>query len=118
MNATKHDRAVISENPSLHVGNLFARKLGEGLFKTFYGKDAYLFYLGRGALWQAIQSMHLSATDIVLVPSYHCGVEIEAVSMAGVQLRYYDVGEDFAIDVSDLRNRIDAGTRAILLIHY
>ena len=114
----KCDRSVISENPRLHVSDLCAHKINGGLFKTFYGKEASLFYFGRGALWHAIQSMHLSPSDTVLVPSYHCGVEIEAVSMAGAQLRYYDVQEDLTIDVSDLKNRIDAGTRAILLIHY
>ena len=82
------------------------------------GRDADLFYFGRGALWQAIHSLSLSASDNILVPSYHCGVEIEAVSMTGVQLRYYDIREDFTIDISDVQGRIDADTKAILRIHY
>lgn len=118
MSPAKPDRGVITENPCLHPGDLFQRKIDGGLFRKFYGRDADLFYFGRGALWHAIQSLHLSASDTVLVPSYHCGVEIEAVSMAGVQLRYYDVREDFSIDLSDLLNKIDAGVRAVLLIHY
>ena len=118
MTTEKRNRFVISENPRLHVGDFLAHKIEEGLFKQFYGMDANLFYFGRGALWQAINSLCLSASDNVLVPAYHCGVEIEAVRMTGVQLSYYDVGEDFTIDVSALRNRIDADTKAILLIHY
>lgn len=118
MSPAKLDRVVITENPRLHPGALCQHKIDEGLFRRFYGKDATLFYFGRGALWHAIRSLHLSASDNVLVPSYHCGVEIEAVSMAGVQLRYYDVQEDLTIDLSDLQNRIDTGTRAVLLIHY
>jgi dTDP-4-amino-4,6-dideoxygalactose transaminase len=62
--------------------------------------------------------MGLSGTENVLVPAYHCGVEIEAVLMAGVQLRYYDVRDDFSIDLSELQNLIDSRTRAVLLIHY
>ncbi|HXE94788.1 MAG TPA: aminotransferase class V-fold PLP-dependent enzyme [Dongiaceae bacterium] len=118
MSPAKLDRVVITENPRLHPGALCQHKIDEGLFRRFYGKDATLFYFGRGALWHAIRSLHLSASDNVLVPSYHCGVEIEAVSMAGVRLRYYDVQEDFSIDLSDLHSRIDADTKAILLIHY
>ena len=118
MNPAKRDSVVITDYPRLHFSDLFSHKNKEGIFKTFYGKDASLFYFGRGALWQAIKSMQLSASDNVLVPSYHCGVEIEAVFMAGVQLRYYDIQEDFTIDISDLQSRIDASTRAILLIHY
>lgn len=113
-----HNRVLIAENPRLHVSDLFGHKIDEGLFKKFYGKDAILCYFGRGALWHAIQSMQLRASDNVLVPSYHCGVEIEAVSMAGVQLRYYDVREDLTVDLSDLQSRIDSSTRALLLIHY
>lgn len=118
MSPAKSDRVVIAENPRLYPGDLFRRKIDAGLFRKFYGKDATLFYFGRGALFHAIQSLHLTASDIVLVPSYHCGVEIEAVSMAGVGLRYYDVQEDFSIDLSDLNSRIDADTKAVLLIHY
>lgn len=118
MSPAKRDRTLITENPSLHPGDLFQHKIDQGLFRKFYGRDARLFYLGRGALWHAIQSLHLSASDNVLVPSYHCGVEIEAVAMAGVQLRYYDIGEDLTLDLADLQNRIDSSTRAMLLIHY
>ena len=116
--AAKCDRIVVSENPGLHAGDFIARKSNDGLFRKLYGKPATLFYFGRGALWQAMQSLHLSASDNVLVPSYHCGVEIEAVSMAGVQLRYYDVREDLTINLPDLQNRIDSRTRALLVIHY
>jgi dTDP-4-amino-4,6-dideoxygalactose transaminase len=118
MRPAQRDKVLITENPCLRPGHLFRHAIGEGLFRAFYGKDASLFYFGRGALWQGIRSLRLSPSDVVLVPAYHCGVEVEAVSMAGVRLRYYDVGEDLAIDPADLKSRFDAHTRAVLLIHY
>ncbi|HEY4743046.1 MAG TPA: aminotransferase class V-fold PLP-dependent enzyme, partial [Desulfuromonadaceae bacterium] len=118
MNPARRHTAVITENPCLHPGHLLQRTIHEGLFQRFYGSDASLFYFGRGALWHAIQSLHLPSSAVVLVPAYHCGVEIEAVSMAGVRLRYYDVQEDFSISLTDLESKVDADTRALLLIHY
>jgi perosamine synthetase len=118
MNSTKREKSVLTENPPLHFSNIFALKIDEGVFRKFYGKDAALFYFGRGALLHAVKAMRLSASDNVLVPSYHCGVEIEAVSMAGVQLRFYDIREDLTIELSDLTSKIDTSTKAVLLIHY
>lgn len=118
MRPAQHDKVPITENPRLHPGLLFRHAAGEGLFRAFYGKDASLFYFGRGALWQGMRSLRLSPSDVVLVPAYHCGVEVEAVSMAGVQLRYYDVREDLAVDPAELKRSFDARTRALLLIHY
>jgi perosamine synthetase len=116
--ASRDTRGAVSDFPRLQPRALFASRSRDGMFREFYGKDAGLFYFGRGALWYAMRSLRLAPSDNVLVPAYHCGVEIEAVSMAGAQLRYYDVTEECTVDLDDLRKRIDSGTRALLLVHY
>jgi perosamine synthetase len=118
MTSVPSKKTVITENPPLRVRDLVAPRSGPGLFLEFYGKDASLFYFGRGALWQAVGALGLCGSDTVLVPSYHCGVEIEAVALSGVRLAYYDIRADLTVDLAELRSRIEAGTRAVLLIHY
>ncbi len=111
-------KRFITEFPLLGPGDLLPPRIKGGLFKTFYGREATLSYFGRGALWAGVNSLKLSAGDNILVPAYHCGVEIEAVTMTGAELRYYDLKKDLSITAADLSPLIDAGTRAVLLIHY
>lgn len=114
----KEPATFITEYPLLRVRDLLAAGRGDGLFRSFYGADAALFYFGRGALWQAVAAMNVAPDEHVLVPSYHCGVEIEAVAMTGAGLRYYAVREDLSVDLADLAARADRGSKALLLIHY
>jgi perosamine synthetase len=109
---------IISEYPRLNINILNNHKITDGLFKSYYGKDAHLFYLGRGALFHAIKLLHLADTDNILVPSYHCGVDIESVSMAGAQIRYYKINNNMEVDITDLIHNIDTNTKAVLITHY
>lgn len=109
---------LISEYPRLHLNNFFRAKPQAGLFKTFYGKEATCFYLGRGALWHGVKLLHLKNTDNVLVPSYHCGVDIESILMADVGITYYKVKEDMTVDMKDLQSKINSNSRAVLITHY
>ncbi len=88
------------------------------LFKTFYGREATLFYLGRGSLYHAMKLLHLKKADKVLVPSYHCGVDIESILRADVGISYYRVKKDFTVDMEDLMDKVDSDSRAVLIVHY
>lgn len=118
MKDAKTPKNLVTEYPPLRVRDICAPGIAGGLFKAFYGKEAALFYFGRGALWHALKALHLSGSDTVLVPAYHCGVEIEAVAMTGARLRFYGVDEHLDVDAASLPPLIDRSTKALLLIHY
>ncbi len=81
-------------------------------------KRFFLYASGRAALYYAVKTMNLSENSRVLLPAFHCGVEVEAVKRAGYQLDYYNVKRDLNIDLDDLSRRITDQTRVLVVIHY
>ena len=76
------------------------------------------FHQARGALWHALRAHGIGPETRVLMPAYHCGVEVEAALDLGAQVDYYRVTPAFQSDPSDIRRRAAPNTRAILVIHY
>lgn len=76
------------------------------------------FYFGRSAIWNAIKLLRLTPEDDILMPSYHCSVEIETVLQAGVKIKFFEVKEDMSADLNDIEKKIDNKTKAIFIIHY
>jgi dTDP-4-amino-4,6-dideoxygalactose transaminase len=52
------------------------------------------------------------------LPSFHCGLEVEAARAAGFAVAFYCVRDDLTIDVDDLGARVQARPGPVLLIHY
>ena len=77
-----------------------------------------LFARARHALWHGLARVGLGPGDRVLVPAYHHGSEVEVVRRAGLECRFYEVGEDLAPDAEALERELSAGVRALHLIHY
>jgi dTDP-4-amino-4,6-dideoxygalactose transaminase len=77
-----------------------------------------LHALGRHGLWQGVRALGLGVGDEALVPAYHHGSEVEALTRAGVSCRFYDVGEALEPVEAELEERITPRTRALLLVHY
>lgn len=73
---------------------------------------------GRSALYACIQALRLDGSESILMPAYHCGVEIEVANYCGLNVVFYDVRADGSVDVEELRSRLDQRTRAVILIHY
>ena len=71
---------------------------------------------GRAALYHIVKG--LAPGSEILLPSFHCGVEVEAVLRAGCRPRFYRIGKDLAADHDQIRTLITPATRAILLTHY
>lgn len=111
-------RAAVMAQPLLRLRDFRAPSHDHDIFQEFYNRQAELFYFGRGALWRAVTGMKLSKEDTVLAPAYHCGVEIEAIRLAGAQVRYYDLAPDLTVTLPELRRTMDDRTRGLLLIHY
>jgi dTDP-4-amino-4,6-dideoxygalactose transaminase len=56
--------------------------------------------------------------DEVLMPSYNCGTELEAVLSTGAMVSLYRVDRRGRIDVDDVRTRLTTLTRAVFVTHY
>lgn len=75
-------------------------------------------FSGRVALYHGLPSLGLPANSTILVPSYHQGVEIDALLAAGYRLRYYRVDGRLSIDLNDAAQRLDEAVSALYVIHY
>ena len=75
-------------------------------------------FSGRVALYHGLATLELPARSTILVPSYHQGVEIDAILAAGYRLRYYRVNEQLGIDLADVEQRLDHTVSALYVTHY
>ena len=73
---------------------------------TFYVK-------ARNGIWQLIRALGVQEPEVVLVPSYNCGAELDAVLKVPATARFYRVDGSARVDFDDLRQAIDARTRAV-----
>jgi dTDP-4-amino-4,6-dideoxygalactose transaminase len=72
----------------------------------------------RHALSRGAAALGLGPGDEILVPAYHHGSEVEALIAAGLECRFYEVGDGLAPDAGLLASLIGPRTRALHLIHY
>lgn len=81
---------------------------------------AQLFYLARAGVYRAIRHfLSPQGGGVVLMPSYHHGVEVEAVRAAGAEVRFYRVDAQMRIDLDDLAKRAEAAdVRIVYVTHY
>ena len=86
-------------------------------FPPFATPGARYFYFARNAVWHSAKMLGLEGGE-VLVPSYHHGVEVEALVDAGVKVTFYRVGARWDVDLADVAKKIGPRTRALYLIHY
>ena len=68
-----------------------------------------LTHLGRGAVWLALRALGLGPGSRVAMPAYHCGSEVEAARLAGVEIDFYRVDAALNADLDDMAR---AGGRA------
>jgi len=67
-----------------------------------------LHSLGRAAIYWAFRGLQLNPETIVKMSAYHCGVEVQAVLDAGLQVEFYGIRPDLTIDLDDLERRVVA----------
>jgi len=61
-----------------------------------------LTHLGRGAVWRALAALGLKPGGRLAMPAYHCGSEVEAARLAGLDIAFYRVKADLSVDEDDL----------------
>lgn len=74
-----------------------------------------LTHLGRGAVWLALRALGLEAGSRLAMPVYHCGSEVEAAHLAGLEIAFYRVDDQLCVDEEDLA-RVASATDATYLI--
>jgi dTDP-4-amino-4,6-dideoxygalactose transaminase len=52
------------------------------------------------------------------VPSYFQGTEIDTLIAAGYKLRYYEIDNNFEVDLTDAERKLDSDVSALYIIHY
>ena len=52
------------------------------------------------------------------MPSFHCGVEVQAAIDAGLEVGFYRIQPDLTMDLQDLAAKLDAKPGPVLAIHY
>jgi perosamine synthetase len=97
---------------------VYLRRPARQLPFPLHDQRCRLFALGRHALWRGVTALGMEAGDEVLVPAYHHGSEVEALTKAGLVCRFYAASEDLRPEESELETLVTPQTRALLLIHY
>lgn len=106
----------VPDYPTLYPSMLLAKR-GTPAFAPFNHPSVTWFYFARNAVWLTVKMMNLEGGEI-LVPSYHHGVEIEALVDAGARPVFYRVGKQWDVDLEDVKRKITPKTKALYLIHY
>lgn len=111
-------RRYIPGRPQLHCSMLAGAPNAKPALDDFQQQDVWLTLKARTAIYRAAQLTGLSEGGEVLVPSYHCGSEVDALIKAGAALRFYRIDATAHVDLADLERKITSLTKAIYVIHY
>ncbi|MFA4990926.1 MAG: hypothetical protein WC579_03460, partial [Candidatus Paceibacterota bacterium] len=77
---------------------------------TMYARNA-LYKMGKGLAKN-------EKRKVVLVPAYSCGDEIASLVEAGLEIRPYEITDNFQVNLSDLFSKKDKETLAIMVTHF
>ncbi len=91
----------------------------EDEFKKYLGvKYAFSFNSGRSSFYAILKSLNLQAGDNVAMQAFTCNAVPNPVLWAGLQPLYIDCSkDDFNISADDLRSKINAKTRVVVVQH-
>jgi dTDP-4-amino-4,6-dideoxygalactose transaminase len=108
----------IGGKPTFHVRQLFGQKWnGENIFPLNQEKCFY-YFSARYALEGGLRALGLGPGDVVLLPSYNCGAEIDPVLNLSIKPIFYRIGKNFLVDCDDLVNRVTTDVKAVLVTHF
>jgi len=88
-----------------------------GTHPPFSVPGAHYFFFARNAIWHIAKMLGLDRGE-VLVPSYHHGVEVEALIDAGARVKFYRIGQRLEVDLQDVERKISPKTTALYLTHF
>jgi len=77
-----------------------------------------LYLRAATALWHGVSLLRTRPGRTILLPAYHCGLELDVLVQAGYRVAFYPVGRDLAIDLDALRRFEPSDIGALYVIHY
>jgi len=77
-----------------------------------------LYTLGRDAIYWGLRCFAPKPGDCVWMPSFHCGVEVQAALDAGFDVDFYRIHRDLSIDEEDLERKLVKRPGPTMIIHY
>ena len=84
----------------------------------FSAEKSQYYYLARNAIWHGVDALGLNHGDVVLMPAYHHGIEVETLLKKGLKLVYYRIDEQLKIDFSHLESIVSPEAKALYVINY
>lgn len=75
-------------------------------------------YSGTTALYQGLKMAGIGPGDRVLVPSYNCGHEVEAVLRTGASIECFRIDLGLKADLDDLCRLLKQPAKAVVVTHY
>lgn len=106
---------TITAWPQPLVGDWLRRR---GPFGALLDRYTRLHSSGRAAMYWALRGLNLDARTVVWMPAYHCGVEVQAALDAGLDVGFYRVRPDLAVDLDDLERRLERRPGPVVVVHY
>jgi dTDP-4-amino-4,6-dideoxygalactose transaminase len=79
---------------------------------------SYLFFWARNALYYSLEALGITPGSHVLLPSYLCTAAVEAFTVFGAEVEFYEIGRDCEPDFGDLESKVRPATKAVLAVHY
>ncbi len=110
-------RPLIGVYPTLGPADLVAPRGSRPAPYPFTEPGLRLTHLGRGAVWLALKALGLGQGRRLAMPSFHCGAEVDAARLAGVDVVFYRVTPSLEVDDDDLA-KVAAGVDAVYLISH
>lgn len=87
--------------------------------KNYLYKEKKFFNTGRSAIEFLFKfQLDFNEEDIVLIPNFTCSSIVDAIKRANVKYEFYNVLDDFQIDVENLLGKITKNVKAIFYINY
>jgi perosamine synthetase len=105
--------------PDVGVGEILgSKRMTNDWCAWFWDAQLFLTHTGKTAIRKACELINIEPGDEVLMPSYNCGSEIDAIIKGGATVVLYRVDRSSMIDVDDLRLRINRRTKAVYVTYY
>jgi perosamine synthetase len=95
--------------------SIYQKQNNNDLFSPYKG---WFYSSARSCIYHGVREIGLHPNDVVLVPSYHCGVEIEALLRAGLHIKYYTISRTMQLEPQELLHGLTAKPQAVYIIHY
>jgi dTDP-4-amino-4,6-dideoxygalactose transaminase len=98
--------------------SVYFRKVSSWLPFPLNDNRCRVFSRARHAIWNICRTLGLGDKDVILVPAYHHGSEVEALLQAGVHVRFYKLTDMLEPDPNHLQSLLTPEVRVLYLVHY